>query len=512
MTMHSQKQFKFKYQWSWLVGVTIVTLTGWSIGLVERVRVTESVSEAVEVRTVTARKGTVEAKISGQRGILELKGQRGLASPSQGTVEKVAVKVGEQVKAGQTLILLEDPQRQTRLEEYQYKLQEKERNLQRQLLKVARTQKELTQLQAQLKLELENFQVAEARELQKKQWAIEKQELDLAESKQQIEEAKKELQDAREKLQADEQLFARGFIPEDQFQDQKKRVRRAELDLQNSRSRIRKNNISLAQLRSELQQLQQQIAAGVSQPQKQVRQAKKQVIETEGKLQQAEDEVEQARIELQKLQLERQKIREEADQNLITAPINGVILELMVEEGEIIKKGSSLLTIGDPSEEIVKFELSIIDAPKVKPNQLALVSVIGPENQVFTGQVKEVSLVAKNRTGASQNQGTVSATVKLDRPSGVIPGSLVNIDVILDRRENVVVLDSESIQESGATTFVWMMDRDNRLTQQAVTVGLEDLLNTEIISGVQPGDEVVLPPLEGKLESGDLVKLISSIP
>ena len=265
--MHSQKQFKFRYQWSWLVGVAIVTLTGWSIGLVERVRVTESVSEAVEVKTVTARKGTVEAKISGQRGILELKGQRRLASPSQGTVEKVAVKVGEQVKAGQTLILLKDPQRQTRLEEYQYKLQEKERNLQRKLLKVARTQKELTQLQAQLKLELENFQVAEARELQKKQWAIEKQELDLAESKQQIEEAKKELQDAREKLQADEQLFARGFIPEDQFQDQKKRVRRAELDLQNSRSRIRKNNISLAQLRSELQQLQQQIAAGVSQPQ-----------------------------------------------------------------------------------------------------------------------------------------------------------------------------------------------------------------------------------------------------
>ena len=212
------------------------------------------------------------------------------------------------------------------------------------------------------------------------------------------------------------------------------------------------------------------------------------------------------------MQLERQKIREEADQNLIMAPINGVILELMVEEGEIIKKGSSLLTIGDPSEEVVKFELSIIDAPKVNPHQLALVSVIGPENQVFTGKVKEVSLVAKNRTGASQNQGTVSATVKLDRPSGVIPGSLVNIDVILDRRENVVVLDSEAIQESGATTFVWMVDGDNRLTQQAVTVGIEDLLNTEIISGVQPGDEVVLPPLEGKLESGDLVELISSIP
>ena len=184
----------------------------------------------------------------------------------------------------------------------------------------------------------------------------------------------------------------------------------------------------------------------------------------------------------------------------------------MIGEGEIIKKGRNLLTIGDPSEEIVKFELSIIDAPKVKPNQLALVSVIGPENQVFTGKVKEVSLVAKNRTGASQNQGTVSATVKLDRPSGVIPGSLVNIDVILDRRDNVVVLDTEAIQESGATTFVWMVDGDNRLTQQAVTVGLEDLLNTEIISGVQPGDEVVLPPLQGKLEPGTLVKLISSIP
>ena len=510
--MHAKKQFKFKYQWGWLVGVAAVTLTGWSMGLVERVRVTESASEAVAVRTITARKGTVEAKISGQRGILELKGQRQLTSPSQDTVEKVAVKVGAQVKAGQTLISLEDPQRETKLAEYQYKLQEKEKNLNRKLIKVARLQKDLQQLQARLKLELDSFSVAEARELQKKRWAIEKQELDLAESQQQLEEAEQELQDAREKLQADEKLFAKGFIPEDQLQEQKKRVRRTELNLQNSRSRVRKNNISLAQSRLELQQLQEQIAAGVSQPQKQVEQAQKQVRDTEAKLQQAEDEVEQARIELQKLQLEREKIREEASQNLLKAPINGLILELLVEDGATIKKGSHLLTIGDPSQEIVKFELAIIDAPRVKPNQLALVSVIGPQNQVFTGKVTEVSLVAKNKAGISQNQKTVSATVILDRPSGIIPGSLVNVEIILDRRQDVVVLDREAIQESAAESFVWLTNQDNQVYQQPVAVGLEDLISVEITSGLQPGTEIVLSPLKGRLESGMLVKPVSSTP
>ena len=109
----------------------------------------------------------------------------------------------------------------------------------------------------------------------------------------------------------------------------------------------------------------------------------------------------------------------------------------------MVDRSKDLLILGDPDLEVVKLQLSTLNAAKVKANQLARISLAGPDEKIFTGYVETVSLVAVASSNSSQSgessssssSGTLAATVRLDNPSGsFIPGSQVSVDIILEQR------------------------------------------------------------------------------
>jgi HlyD family secretion protein len=506
--MEQQKQKSFKLSKQWLVMALVLIFAG-AIGLLLlRDRFTGS-SKTIEVSALTVKKDTVEDKISGERGILELVGQRQLKSPTEGTVEKVAVEVGDRVKAGQILILLRDPERKTKLREHQYQLQEQQLDLSYKQQEATKAETDLTQAKQELQRELNNFHNVRQTEILKKQAEIQKQELNLAQKRLQIEEAQSQLAEAQQQLQADEKLFARGFIAEDQLQEQRKTVRSDRLNLSNTQLEARQLAIDLDRSRLDLKNIQQELQNQTSDTQDKLRQAEEAVSDAESKLRQAKSEVSKASIALEKLQLERRKIEEELQKNTIVSPINAMVLDLPVRKGDVVKLGDNLLTIGDDSQQVIKLKISTLNAAKVKPNQLARVSVIGPEAKTFTGKVERVSLLATmEQEGNSQNQAKVSATVKLDPQSDrLIPGSPVNVDIILERRQDVVAIDTEAVQQSDLEPFVWVLDGQGKAQKRNVALGLEGLTNVEITSGLRPGDKVLLPPPDTELKSGMLVRV-----
>jgi len=85
-------------------------------------------------------------------------------------------------------------------------------------------------------------------------------------------------------------------------------------------------------------------------------------------------------------QLDYQETQEKLLNSIVTATIDGKILDMKVKKGSVVKVGDELLTLGDPSQELVKLNLSILNATKVKPNQLARINVIGLDEQpLFRG-------------------------------------------------------------------------------------------------------------------------------
>ena len=380
----------------------LAVLGGVSLGgLLLYNRMLTSISEPLPVRLIEVNKGTVEDIIN-ESGIVELGEQQPLKAPVEGTVAKVLVELGDRLKTGQQLVILQDPQQQNSLSEYQLKLQETQ--------------------------------------------------LDVESSHQKVEKEKAALTVIQKKLRADQKLFERGFISQDELQNQKDRVTNAKATLAD-----------------------------------------------------AEQAVRRVMLRLQLLQLQGQELEQQLQQNVVVAPGDSKVLEVTVQRGDVVERGDLLLTIGNPQQELVKLELSILNARKVQLGLPARISAIGTSSQTFTGRVKSLSLLAKR--AVSKNQATVSAIVELDNPSGqLIPGSQVSVDIILEQYQNVVILPTQAVQRSEAGAFVWLQDEEGKAQKQPVTLGLEGITTIAIESGLNSGDRVILPLENFPLKPGMTVK------
>ncbi|MDX2213273.1 MAG: efflux RND transporter periplasmic adaptor subunit [Oculatellaceae cyanobacterium bins.114] len=224
----------------------------------------------------------------------------------------------------------------------------------------------------------------------------------------------------------------------------------------------------------------------------------------------AESDARNASLELESLKLENQRIQRQLQDTVITAPITGIVLGVSVENGDGVELRTELLTLGDPTQELVQLQLSTLDAAQVKINQLARVSVIGPNPEVFTGRVQSLYPQAiapseSDQGSANQSdQATVPTTIRLDQPTQtLIPGSQVNVEIILERRPNVIALEVEAIQQS-EKPFVWVRDAEGKARQRPIVVGLEGLTEIEVTSGLQVGDAVILPSPDVVLTPGVL--------
>ncbi len=222
-------------------------------------------------------------------------------------------------------------------------------------------------------------------------------------------------------------------------------------------------------------------------------------------LKDAQVELTNAELDIQNSLLTLENTRTRLTDNQIVAPINAVVLNINVKPGDGVKQEGPLLTIGDPTKEIVRLQLATLSAAKVKVNMPVRVSLIGPNPQVFSGRIARVSPQAVSAAGGSdpfsgggEQPGKVEAEAILDTPSNgdLIPGVVASVEVILDQRQSVITAPLTAIQKEGDRAFVWLKDKEGNAQKQPVQVGLQNLESAEIISGLKVGDEIAaaLPP------------------
>ncbi|NJK28630.1 MAG: HlyD family efflux transporter periplasmic adaptor subunit, partial [Coleofasciculaceae cyanobacterium SM2_3_26] len=323
----------------------------------------------------------------------------------------------------------------------------------------------------------------------------------------QVEEAKAKLATEERKLEADRELLERGFIAENEFFDQQEMVREAEIALLSAQAEVQKTLLNLQNQRLGLESDAIALEQRIQQARTEVRNAENQLREARKTLQESLSSVETATIELEEAQIQGRVQANELEEAIVKAPSGGRVLEVAVKPGDVVTQATELVTIGNPAQEVIRLNMTTLNAEKVEPNQVARVSVVGPSTEVYAGRVRELSLVAKPATssdGGGSDQATVAATVYLDRPSGkLIPGSLVSVEIILAQRENVLVLPPEMIQDiDSPEPYVWMADEKGNARKQPIEVGLQGAIDVEILSGLKPGDEVVQSVEEEPIEEG----------
>jgi len=179
----------------------------------------------------------------------------------------------------------------------------------------------------------------------------------------------------------------------------------------------------------------------------------------------------------------------------ITASMDGIITSLMYVEGMSIgsldtgsttsnQKVATIKTEGTP---IVSVNLSEIDVSQVELDQKATVTLDSIPDKTFTGKIVGVDRIGQTTSGVTQ----YPTIIQLDSSSEqILPNMAVTANIVIDRKDNVLLVPSSVIQSQGDQSFVSVLV-DGKSQSVPVEIGLSSDTQTEIVSGLNEGDLVV---------------------
>jgi HlyD family secretion protein len=168
----------------------------------------------------------------------------------------------------------------------------------------------------------------------------------------------------------------------------------------------------------------------------------------------------------------------------VKAGMSGVLQALPVQVGQRVKPGDNLARVADPSKLKAQIKIAETQAKDIQPNQQA---VIDTRNGVVKGHVKRVDPAVE--------QGTVTVDVAFDEelPKGARPDLSVDGTIELERLDNVVFVGRPAFgQENNTVGMFKLVPGSNEATRTPVKLGKSSVNTIEILSGLNPGDQVIL--------------------
>ena len=212
-------------------------------------------------------------------------------------------------------------------------------------------------------------------------------------------------------------------------------------------------------------------------------------------------EIAKFNLKIAKLNLESAKLN--LDKAVIVAPCDGVVADISITEGEEISTAAlatPAITLVDTSEIEMQGYIDELDVASVEVGQAANITLDALPNEQVTGNVTFVSPISTVRAGIV----SYATTITLENPSAELKdGMSATAEVVVERRDNVLLVPNTVIQGTLQNPTVVVLV-DGQQEERQITLGLSDGFNTEVLSGLEEGEEVVVPTLTSTQQSGGL--------
>ena len=172
----------------------------------------------------------------------------------------------------------------------------------------------------------------------------------------------------------------------------------------------------------------------------------------------------------------------------VSAPMGGYIKNLLVKEGDYVAVGQPLATVtqnnrlflrADVSERYYKYLNGITSANFKTPY----------DNQVYELEALNGKLLSY---GKSAGSFYVPVTFSFDNKGDIIPGSFVEIYLLSKDMENTIALPVEALTEEQGLYFIYIQKCAESYKKQEVKLGASNGKEVQVLSGVNPGDKVVV--------------------
>jgi len=276
----------------------------------------------------------------------------------------------------------------------------------------------------------------------------------------QVQEAEANLKESEDKLKRQEDLFQKKFASQEA--------------LQAAQTAFKVNQENLIQARSSVQA------------------AKDTIHDIEVK----KHEIDLARVEVQRAKIALAEAKERLDETEIFAPISGVLIEKLVEQGQIISSGISnvsggttLANLADLSRLFIIADVDETDIGTVQDNQLVKITADAYPGKAFTGKVERIS-----PRGQVENSITifkVKIEIMDEGKSILKPMMTANVDIISEELKSVLYLPREAIRVEKNKKYAAILV-NNEPKEVPVTTGVRNPIHIQILSGLEPDQKVLM--------------------
>jgi HlyD family secretion protein len=188
-------------------------------------------------------------------------------------------------------------------------------------------------------------------------------------------------------------------------------------------------------------------------------------------------------------QLELENARAALAQTRLTAPFTATVTEIGVREGELVGGYTPLASIADLSALEIVAEIDEIDVAHVKVGQKVEVRFDAFPGERFAGILTRLFPAASAQRGST----VYTAIVEFDRRGfEVRPGMGASLHILTVEKQGVLLVPNRALTSVGMRKAVRIV-APGEPRDVIVEIGVSDGNETEIISGVNEGDQVLLP-------------------
>lgn len=179
----------------------------------------------------------------------------------------------------------------------------------------------------------------------------------------------------------------------------------------------------------------------------------------------------------------------------IRAPIDCIIADVFAFRGDLIGGGAAIARIISPVK-LVEARINQEDMAGLKVGQRSSVRFIGYGTKLYNAEVVKILPVADETT----QRYIIHLDVDVD-PDLLIPGITGEVSIVIDQHENAVVIPRRSL--IGEEVYLVV---DGVIEVRKVVSGFVGLNKVEIVSGIEPGERVVIENFD-RLRPGDRVRV-----
>ena len=186
-----------------------------------------------------------------------------------------------------------------------------------------------------------------------------------------------------------------------------------------------------------------------------------------------------------------------ATNTLVRSTINGMVLDVPVEEGNSViqantfNAGTTIASVADMSDMIFEGNVDETEVGKIREGMPIQLEIGAIDKEKFAAVLEYISPKGVEENGAIQFE--IKANVQLKEGQFIRAGYSANANIVLERKDNVMVIPEGLLQFENDSSFVEVnvgSAEEPNYEKRWVHTGLSDGINIEITEGLKQEDKV----------------------